>query len=182
MLEIRCKAQIDIIYAKMQQEDNILTARMAVTSTRDSSSLKALAIITALFLPGEFVASMMGMAIFDIWNDNEYENVHLPPPPPKLWIYWAIAVPLTLAILFAWRLWWVAQDRFFRKHLSKELSEERYWTEDRRPRKLEHGFVRDFFTLSARRDERSDALPATEGLPFSMTPGSILRTTPFVKT
>ncbi|KAK1760083.1 hypothetical protein QBC47DRAFT_448698 [Echria macrotheca] len=172
MLEIRCKAQIDIIYAKMQQEDNILTARMAVTSTRDSSSLKALAIITALFLPGEFVASMMGMSMFEIWNDGEYEDVHLPPPPPKLWIYWVIAIPLTLAIFFLWRLWWVAQDRFFRTHLSKELSEERFWTEDRRPRKLEHGFVRDFFTLSARRDERSEALPATEGLPFSMTPAA----------
>lgn len=143
---------------------------MAVTSTRDSSSLKALAVITALFLPGEFIASMLGMSMFELWNDEKYGNVRLPSAPPHLWLYWATAIPLTVVILVIWRLWWVAQDRFFRTHLSKELSEERYWTDDRRPRKLDHSFIRDFFTLSARRDERSNPQPAAGGLPFSMTP------------
>lgn len=44
----------------MAQEDNVLNARMAVASTRDSSSMKALAVITAIFLPGEFLASLFG--------------------------------------------------------------------------------------------------------------------------
>ncbi|KAK4180244.1 hypothetical protein QBC36DRAFT_230262 [Triangularia setosa] len=169
MLEVRCKSQIDIIYAKMQQEDNILTARMAVTSTRDSSSLKALAVITALFLPGDFIASLLGMAMFEKWNDEEYDGQKLPETPERLWLYWALALPLTFIIFILWRTWWVSQDRFFRQHLSKELSEERYWTEDRRPRKLDHSFMRDFFTLSARRDEKAE-IPPPPDLPYSLTP------------
>ncbi|KAK0665472.1 hypothetical protein QBC41DRAFT_306108 [Cercophora samala] len=171
MLEVRCKSQIDIIYAKMQQEDNILTARMAVTSTRDSSSLKALAVITALFLPGDFIASLLGMAMFEKWNDEEYDDQMLPETPERFWLYWALALPLTFIIFILWRTWWVSQDRFFRQHLSKELSEERYWTDDRRPRKLDHSFLRDFFTLSARRDEKAEIPPPSPDLTYSSAEG-----------
>ncbi|KAK4187036.1 hypothetical protein QBC35DRAFT_515753 [Podospora australis] len=169
MLEIRCKSQIDIIFAKIQQEDNILTARMAVTSTRDSSSLKALAVITAIFMPGDFIASLLGMAMFEKWNDEEFEGKRLPSTPAQFWLYWALALPLTIIILFIWRLWWVMQDRYFRKHLSKELSEERYWTDDGKPRKLQHSFIHDFFYLSARRDERSETYNIKGELPFALT-------------
>lgn len=42
----------------MAQEDNVLNARMAVASSRDSSSMKALAVITCIFLPGEFIGEL----------------------------------------------------------------------------------------------------------------------------
>lgn len=71
------------------------------------------------------------------------------------WVYWAITIPLTILILVLWRAWWVGQDRYFRKHLSKELSEERYWTDDRRPRQLETSFMYDFLFMSVRRGEAS---------------------------
>lgn len=193
MLELRCKSQIDIvsscgqppycnlvsgltiliqIFAKMAQEDNILTARMAVTSTRDSSSLKALAVITAVFMPGDFMASIFGMSMWEAWYGQDAGSKT--SLPPRFWLYFQITLPLTAVILVAWRAWWVSQDRFFRKHLSKELSEERYWTEDRRPRKLEHSFIYDFFMLSARKDEiRSDFSTARSvtpsELPYSLT-------------
>jgi hypothetical protein len=62
------------------------------------------------------------------------------------------------------------QDRYFRKHLSKELSEERYWTEDRRPRKLERSFLYDFFHVSARRSEKGGDSAAPAPTQFSMVP------------
>lgn len=153
----------------MAQEDNILNARMAVASSRDSSSMKALAVITAIFLPGEFLGSLFGMSMFD-WlgpdeddssNNNSNsttssanENGNISKFGQHFWPYWATAIPLTLVILFIWRAWWVAQDRYFRRHLSQELSEERFWTADGMPRRLEASFVHDFFYLSARRDEK----------------------------
>ena len=73
---------------------------------------------------------------------------------PKFWVYWLVAIPLTLFILCAWRGWWVTEDRFFRRHLSKELSEERYWTSDGGPRRLERGYLYDFFRLSAAWEEK----------------------------
>lgn len=189
MSEARCRAQIDMvstprmllmhsweaiganmqqIYSKMAQEDNVLNARMAVASSRDSSSMKALAVITAIFLPGEFLASLMGMAVFD-WLGPEGEgddgepsagNVGGGPQGERgfsnqFWVYWAISIPLTIITLCIWRAWWVTQDRYFRRHLSKELSEERFWTSDGKPRTLDKSFFHDFFYLSARRDEKA---------------------------
>lgn len=148
----------------MAQEDNNLNARMAVASSRDSSSMKALAVITAVFLPGEFMSSLFGMGIFDWQSDGSSSSANGsgssssggdddPVVGYDFWVYWAITVPLTILILVLWRAWWVGQDRYFRKHLSKELSEERYWTDDRQPRQLETSFLYDFLFMSVRRGE-----------------------------
>ena len=155
----------------MAQEDNALNARMAVASSRDSSSMKALAVITAIFLPGEFIGTLFGMSMFDFLVPGKDEEEAAPPgtePAPDhvlsgyFWVYWAIAIPLTLIIIFLWRAWWVNQDRYFRRHLSKELSEERYWTSDGKPRYLEHSFLHDLFYLSARRDEKATPVEELE--------------------
>lgn len=53
----------------MAQEDNNLNARMAVASTRDSSSMKALAVITAIFLPGEYIGTLFGVQMFN-WEQG----------------------------------------------------------------------------------------------------------------
>ncbi|KAK7739750.1 hypothetical protein SLS53_005720 [Cytospora paraplurivora] len=148
ILEMRCKALVDIIYSKMAQEDNNLNARMAVASSRDSSSMKALAVITAIFLPGDFIASLFGMSIFD-WQPENGDSV----VSSRFWIYWCLTIPLTIVILVLWRAWWVGQDRYFREHLSKDLSAERYWTDDRKPRELETTFLHDFLYMSVRRGE-----------------------------
>ncbi|KAL1851337.1 hypothetical protein Daus18300_012583 [Diaporthe australafricana] len=155
ILEMRCKALVDIIYSKMAQEDNNLNARMAVASSRDSSSMKALAVITAIFLPGEFMSSLFGMSIFD-WQPGGSDDGSGGGDSVvswRFWIYWCITIPLTIGILVSWRAWWVGQDRYFRKHLSKDLSEERYWTDDRKPRELETSFLHDFIYMSVRRGE-----------------------------
>ncbi|KAI0182069.1 hypothetical protein GGR52DRAFT_66439 [Hypoxylon sp. FL1284] len=155
MSELRCRAQIDIIYSKMAQEDNNLNARMAVASTRDSSSMKALAVITAIFLPGEYIGTLFGVSMFD-WESGTAADAALgddapagyphPVVMPSFWIYWAFTLPLTLVIVAGWRAWWVNQDRYFRRHLSVDLSNERYWTTDGRPRDLETTFAQDFFS------------------------------------
>lgn len=131
--------------------------------------MKALAVITAIFLPGEFIGTLFGMSMFDWLAPSKDEEeaasakagagVGGEPESDEIlshqfWVYWIISIPLTLFILFIWRAWWVAQDRYFRRHLSEELSEERYWTTDGKPRELEHSAVHDFFLLSSRRDER----------------------------
>lgn len=149
------------IYSKMAQEDNSLNARMAVSSSRDSSSMKALAVITAIFLPGEFMSSLFGMGIFNWQSDDSTEDASDGTGGGSaivsydFWVYWALTVPLTILILVLWRAWWVGQDRYFRKHLSKDLSEERFWTDDRMPRKLETSFLYDFIYMSVRKGETS---------------------------
>lgn len=114
--------------------------------------MKALAVITAVFLPGEFMSSLFGMGIFD-WQTADGDSSSV--VGYDFWVYWALTVPLTILILVLWRAWWVGQDRYFRKHLSKDLSEERYWTDDRRPRQLETSFLYDFIYMSVRKGETS---------------------------
>ncbi|KAH7021294.1 uncharacterized protein B0I36DRAFT_367714 [Microdochium trichocladiopsis] len=175
MSELRCRAQIDIIYSKMAQEDNNLNARMAVASTRDSSSMKALAVITAIFLPGEYIGTLFGLSMFN-WArgtagdpaESDDANKFLPKftVMPTFWIYWAFTIPLTLFIVTTWRAWWISQDRFFRRHLSTELSNERYWTVDGQPRELETTFLEDFFSIldiSGARSTSNSAIVGEKG-------------------
>ncbi|KAH9990544.1 hypothetical protein F4779DRAFT_256649 [Xylariaceae sp. FL0662B] len=175
MSELRCRAQIDIIYSKMAQEDNNLNARMAVASTRDSSSMKALAVITAVFLPGEYIGTLFGVSMFN-WetgtagdpaiSEDAPDGWPHPVVMPSFWIYWAFTIPLTLFIVTVWRAWWVNQDRYFRRHLSVELSNERYWTGDGKPRELETTFMEDFFSLFSRSGARSTTNTTVLGNPL----------------
>lgn len=123
--------------------------------------MKALAVITAVFLPGEFMSSLFGMGLFDWQPDDNSDNTNNSIVSYDFWWYWALTVPLTIVILVLWRAWWVGQDRYFRKHLSKDLSEERYWTDDRMPRQLETTFIYDFIYMSVRKGETSsESTPA----------------------
>jgi hypothetical protein len=179
----------------MAQQDNILNARMAVSSTRDSSSMKALAVITAVFLPGEFFGTLFGMSMFNFQPDNGGGNDgsssnssnnsgsasgNMTPGyhivSNLFWLYWSIVIPLTIVILGAWRAWWVFQDRHFRRHLPLEISEERYLTSDGKPRKLEHSFLYDFVRLSDRQDKPSTRTTSLETVP---TYGSSMGTNDF---
>ncbi|GAP85573.1 hypothetical protein SAMD00023353_1301690 [Rosellinia necatrix] len=181
MSELKCRAQTDIILSLMAQEDNNLNARMAVASTRDSSSMKALAVITAIFLPGEYIGTLFGVSMFN-WQKgtagdpaaglDAAEGLPSPTIMPSFWIYWAFTVPLTLLILSAWRGWWVNQDRYFRRHLSNELSDERYWTRDGRPRDLETTFSQDFFALFSLSGARSTTNRTVLGSRDRLRPGA----------
>lgn len=72
---------------------------LAQEAKRDSTSMKAIAAVTMSFLPGTFVASLFAMPMFD-WNapTNDYVS-------SRFWIYWAVTVPLTFAVLAIWLLW-----------------------------------------------------------------------------
>jgi len=38
---------------------------------------------------------------------------------PNIWIYGVVSAVLTVLVIFAWRVWWVKQDRDFRIKLPK---------------------------------------------------------------
>ncbi|KAH6850236.1 hypothetical protein B0I37DRAFT_413649 [Chaetomium sp. MPI-CAGE-AT-0009] len=106
--------------------------RLAHASKRDSTSMKILSLLGAIFLPATYLASIFGMTFFNFVPDGGNEpsppttgntSAAEPPPPwnpvsPLLWIYFAITIPITLVIVIGWR-WW---DR---------RREQRYAEEDR---------------------------------------------------
>ncbi|EWC45153.1 hypothetical protein DRE_06041 [Drechslerella stenobrocha 248] len=81
----------------------------ANAARRDSSFMKTIAIITLLFLPGTFVAAVFSMSMFT-WESDGSVVVSR-----HLWLYFAIAVPLTLVVMIIWVLWTLRGEKDYRK-------------------------------------------------------------------
>ncbi|PMD17120.1 hypothetical protein NA56DRAFT_544014, partial [Hyaloscypha hepaticicola] len=73
---------------------------IARESKRDSSAMKAIALLTMFFLPGTFVAVFFAMPLFD-WEAPTSSTVL----KSRFWIYWAVTVPATAIVLVLWRMW-----------------------------------------------------------------------------
>jgi len=76
------------------------TQILAQESKRDSTAMKAIAIVTMFFLPGTFLSSLFAIPIFD-WDairGNEVVN-------RRLWVYFAFTIPLTILVVSLYLLW-----------------------------------------------------------------------------
>ncbi|KAL6231866.1 hypothetical protein BDW75DRAFT_219017 [Aspergillus navahoensis] len=122
LLEIAChskiaQSQLQIIYNLIAQRDNKDNLKMAQISTRianttknDSYAMRTLAFMSVIFLPATFIASFFSMGMFD-WQAPEGGRV----VTPRLWIYWATTVPLTLIVAAIWLI-------LYKRHLHREKS------------------------------------------------------------
>ncbi|TVY39380.1 hypothetical protein LSUB1_G004334, partial [Lachnellula subtilissima] len=136
--EKRTQTQLAVVYQFMTQKEAIVNSKIAYTSTmiateskKDSSAMKAIAVLTMIFLPGTFVATIFAMPLFN-WDNNTQPLFN-----DNFKYYWAIAIPLTLFVLLLWALsvwlpWkvWVAQwipKRLVRKHAEVRLEGKRDW-------------------------------------------------------
>lgn len=87
--------------------------------------MKTLAAVTVIFLPGTFVASVFSMSIFN-WTERHGKD-QMTVSWQGLWIYWVIAIPLTLLTILAWLLWTNRQRvlrRLQTRHDMDELDKE----------------------------------------------------------
>ena len=102
-IEIAVASRALAIENKKDQRISIAIAKasrqIAVESKRDSSSMKTIAAVTMLFLPGTFVASLFATPMFQ-WNTTGGLRV-----ASQIWIYWATSIPLTLLTLGMWWIW-----------------------------------------------------------------------------
>ncbi|CAO1601083.1 hypothetical protein XANCAGTX0491_004747 [Xanthoria calcicola] len=102
----------------MQQEDSTLSRsvaldskKLAEASTRDSSSMKAVAVLTMVFLPSTAVATIFSMGPF--WSSEPGSIFSV---STEFWLYWAITLPLTTVVIVVWQAWlWLYRRRQCRK-------------------------------------------------------------------
>ncbi|KAF2962709.1 hypothetical protein GQX73_g10865 [Xylaria multiplex] len=99
----RLNVQRDALYNIITQKESKLNLEMAAqqrklahASKRDSTAMKTLSLLGAIFLPGTFLSSVFSMTFFN-FNVPEGREVS-----QELWIYFAITIPLTLAIVGTW--------------------------------------------------------------------------------
>lgn len=98
--------------------------RISHASKRDSTAMKALSLMGALFLPATFISSVFSMTFFD-WQigDNSPPGEHR-TVAPELWIYFVVTLPVTITILVGWWLWDHKRENQFRledKNIDKEI-------------------------------------------------------------
>jgi glutamate-1-semialdehyde 2,1-aminomutase len=120
----RMALQLNVLYNFIAQADNALNAQLAASAGRDSTSMKILAFISALFLPGSFVAGVFSMSMFD-WQYSGDGGAGAGVVSNRFWIYWVIAVPLTMITLLGWGFWWRLEMKRYQKvfkHATGETS------------------------------------------------------------
>ncbi|KAH8902602.1 hypothetical protein BR93DRAFT_972334 [Coniochaeta sp. PMI_546] len=98
----RAEAQTNAIY-------NFAAREIAVATKHDSAAMKAIAVMTILFLPGTFFATLFAMPLFDF---------SAPPGEPvlssRLWIYWVFTGPFTVLLLLCYVGFTLVHDKLQR--------------------------------------------------------------------
>ncbi|KAF5724920.1 hypothetical protein FMUND_350 [Fusarium mundagurra] len=90
----KIESQRNVLYNLITQHDSYLQARLARESLRDSKAMKTLSILTILFLPGAFIATIFSTNMFEFTSKNQ-----------QVRIYFAIVIPLTAVLMIGWVLW-----------------------------------------------------------------------------
>ncbi|KAI0887238.1 uncharacterized protein GGS22DRAFT_178431 [Annulohypoxylon maeteangense] len=129
----RLHIQRQALYNIMAQKESKLNLeiasqqrRVAHATKRDGTAMKTLSLLGAVFLPGTFMASVFSMTFFDFnvgpsdggssssgSNDTSGDGATV---SKKLWVYFAVTVPLTVIIL----LFWYYLDRKREKRYEQE--------------------------------------------------------------
>ncbi|KAK9414362.1 hypothetical protein SUNI508_11324 [Seiridium unicorne] len=128
-LKERLQSQTDLIFNLISSEENKISrlvaeesAKVAVASRRDSVAMKTVAVLTMIFLPGTFVAAFLSMPLFE-WN---VETGGYPSSTSFQWIYWVITLPLTIALMVGWRVWWRMEERSWSSELEEAKQQNRH--------------------------------------------------------
>ncbi|KXH61475.1 acetyltransferase [Colletotrichum salicis] len=99
--------------------------QIATNAVLDSTAMKPVAVVTMLFLPPTFVATVFSMSMFNWQVSTSSDSTGgggKPTVVPQFWIYWAVSLPLTVAIVIGWRVWW---------HFQKSYYEIKFWRSEK---------------------------------------------------
>lgn len=55
------------------------------------------------------VAYLKSQTFFAMPTFNWRENRHRPDVTPSIWIYFAVTIPVTAAVLYVWRFWFIGE-------------------------------------------------------------------------
>lgn len=105
------------------QHDSINNTDIALSSHRDASSMKTLAVVTMFFLPGSFIAALFSTPCFDwdIVDPDNWSSIGV-ASTPQFNLYWAITIPMTVVtfvLYFVWLQFSVSQRRKLQKSPSR---------------------------------------------------------------
>jgi hypothetical protein len=98
----------------------------AALNKADSSSMKVIAVMTMLFLPATFFATVLALPSLNNNNNNGGGLNDVQPQQPSFQVYLYFSIPATAIVFLAWAI--------LTKQFSKKKQILRWWV--RRPRYL----------------------------------------------
>ncbi|KAL4876502.1 hypothetical protein BJY04DRAFT_210541 [Aspergillus karnatakaensis] len=87
-------------------KDAYIAKRQTEFMLRDSTTVRVITVVTLIYLPSTFMATLLGMNSFFEMDDNRRLVVS-----PQFWIYIVCAIPLTAATLCYWWYFQKAKQR-----------------------------------------------------------------------
>jgi hypothetical protein len=77
---------------------NLVTQRDSQVLRQDSNAMKAIAILTLVFLPLTGIASLFSTPFFEVAGNHLWVSA-------SIWVFWVITVCLTFSVFASW-VWW----------------------------------------------------------------------------
>jgi hypothetical protein len=97
---------MNMIFHFNTQEDALNSIELAADMKRDSTSMTSIALLTMMFLPGTFIASVLSAGIFESTPNMASFEV------TGLWWLWVVTtVPVTLITIVCWYWWKQRKER-----------------------------------------------------------------------
>ncbi|KAJ5961245.1 uncharacterized protein N7479_008395 [Penicillium vulpinum] len=112
----RTQSQTSYMLGVITQSDAEYTAAIAIDAKRDSIAMRTISILGIVYLPATFVATLFSMDMFT-WGGTSSEEPSSLTASPSIWIYWAVAVPLTVITILVWILWSKRENQKSNKRL-----------------------------------------------------------------
>ncbi|OTA91443.1 hypothetical protein M434DRAFT_76283 [Hypoxylon sp. CO27-5] len=69
-----------------------------ILASTDNQIMKSVALLTMIFLPATFIATLFSTTFFSFAEDGWLAS-------NAFWIYWVVVIPLTIAVVLVWRFW-----------------------------------------------------------------------------
>src|SRR5438105_2551337 len=104
----------------ISQKDSENSAAIALSTMRDSTAMKTIAILTTIFLHGTYVATLVATMINWSPSGNGSSSTvamaeNMPAVSPYIWIYWVISIPLTLVVMVLW--WFLSKREYYKSQM-----------------------------------------------------------------
>ncbi|CAI7641126.1 unnamed protein product [Penicillium palitans] len=114
----RTQSQTSYMLSVITQSDAEYTAAIAIDGKRDSIAMRTISILGIVYLPATFVATLFSMDMFS-WpgTSNKSNETSSLVASPSIWIYWVVAVPLTVITILIWVVWARKENQKSRQRL-----------------------------------------------------------------
>jgi hypothetical protein len=91
--------EIQLAYNVVSQYDSQTSVAIGRATQYDSFSMRTVAFLTLAFLPATFISALFSMSFFNFDQDTGWSV------SGKIWLYFAIAGPVTLITILVWFFW-----------------------------------------------------------------------------